>query len=55
MDRPQRVVDQVRPGLSPYKVSKMVGHATLAMIEQRYGHLIHDELQDEMDRLEAVE
>jgi integrase len=42
-------------GLSPYKVSKMVGHTTLAMIEQRYGHLIHDELQDEMDRLEAVE
>ena len=38
-------------GLSPFEVSKMVGHMTVAMIEQRYGHLYEGELQKKIDRL----
>jgi integrase len=38
-------------GLSPFEVSKMVGHTTVGMIEQRYGHLYEGELQKKIDRL----
>jgi len=31
-------------GLSPIEVSKMLGHTTVGMIEQRYGHLYEGEL-----------
>ncbi|MGH2650152.1 MAG: tyrosine-type recombinase/integrase [Actinomycetota bacterium] len=38
-------------GLSPWEVSRMVGHTTVAMIEQRYGHLYEHALQEKIDRL----
>jgi integrase len=38
-------------GLSPWEVAKTVGHTDLKMIEQRYGHLYLDPLQEKMDRL----
>jgi integrase len=38
-------------GLTPWEVSKMVGHTTVGMIEQRYGHLYEGELQKKIDRL----
>jgi integrase len=41
-------------GLSPWEVSRMVGHATVAMIEQRYGHLYEHALQEKIDRLTGV-
>jgi integrase len=40
-------------GLTPFEVSKMVGHTDLKMIEQRYGHLYESELQKKIDRLGA--
>jgi integrase len=40
-------------GLTPWEVSKMVGHTTVGMIEQRYGHLYEGELQKKIDRLGA--
>jgi integrase len=40
-------------GLTPWEVSKMVGHSSVAMIEQRYGHLYEGELQKKIDRLGA--
>jgi hypothetical protein len=33
----------------------MVGHTTLGMIEQRYGHLYESELQKKIDHLETRE
>jgi integrase len=42
-------------GLTPWEVSKMVGHSTVAMIEQRYGHLYEHALQEKIDRLGAFE
>lgn len=42
-------------GLTPFEVSKMVGHTDLKMIEKRYGHLYESELQKKIDRLEARE
>ena len=41
-------------GLTPFEVSKMVGHATVGMIEQRYGHLYQDALQEKIDRLATL-
>ena len=41
-------------GLSPFEVSKMVGHTTVGMIEQRYVHLYEGELQKKIDRLGAA-
>ncbi len=41
-------------GLSPWEVSRMVGHTTVGMIEQRYGHLYEHALQEKIDRLTAV-
>jgi integrase len=38
---------------SPFEVSKMVGHTTVGMIEQRYGHLYEGELHKKIDRLGA--
>jgi integrase len=38
-------------GLTPFEVSKMVGHADLKMIERRYGHLYVSALQEKIDRL----
>jgi hypothetical protein len=38
-------------GLSPWSVAKMVGHTTLKMIEDRYGHLYANAVQEEIDRL----
>ena len=38
-------------GLSPWEVSRMVGHTTVAMIEQRYGHLYEHALQEKIDSL----
>ena len=38
-------------GLTPWEVSKMVGHTTVKMIEDRYGHLYKSELQKRVDRL----
>jgi integrase len=38
-------------GLTPWEVSKMVGHTTVGMIEQRYGHLYEGELQRRIDGL----
>jgi integrase len=38
-------------GLTPWEVSKMVGHTTVGMIEQRYGHLYEGELQRKIDGL----
>jgi integrase len=38
-------------GLTPFEVSKMVGHSDLKMIEKRYGHLYESELQKKIDRL----
>jgi len=32
-------------------VAKIVGHTNLKMIEQRYGHLYVDALQEKIDRL----
>jgi integrase len=43
----------LKRGLTPFEVSKMVGHADLKMIEQRYGHLYTDALQEKIDRLSA--
>jgi integrase len=40
-------------GLSPWEVARMVGHATVAMIEQRYGHLYQHARQEKIDRLSA--
>ena len=40
-------------GPSPFDVSKMVGHTTVGMIEQRYGHLYEGELHKKIDRLGA--
>jgi integrase len=40
-------------GLTPWEVSKMVGHTTVGMIEQRYGHLYEGELQKKIGRLTA--
>ena len=33
-------------GLSPFEVSKMVGHTDLKTIERRYGHLYASALQE---------
>lgn len=41
-------------GLSPWTVAKMVGHTTLTMIEERYGHLIVSAAQKEIDRIAEV-
>lgn len=41
-------------GLSPWEVSRMVGHSTTAMIEQRYGHLYEHELQAKIDGLPSL-
>lgn len=38
-------------GLTPWEVARMVGHTTVAMIEQRYGHLYEHALQAKIDRL----
>ncbi len=38
-------------GLTPWEVSKMVGHADLDMIQRRYGHLYVDALQQKIDAL----
>jgi integrase len=38
-------------GLTPFEVSKMVGHTDLKMIEKRYGHLYMETLQKKMDAL----
>jgi integrase len=40
-------------GLTPFEVSKMVGHTDLKMIERRYGHLYADALQEKIDRIGA--
>jgi integrase len=40
-------------GLTPFEVSKMVGHTDLKMIERRYGHLYESELQKKIDRIGA--
>jgi integrase len=40
-------------GLTPFEVSKMVGHTDLKMIEKRYGHIYEEELQKKVDRLSA--
>jgi integrase len=40
-------------GLTPFEVSKMVGHTDLKMIEKRYGHLYESELQKKIDRISA--
>ena len=40
-------------GLTPFEVSKMVGHTDLKMIEKRYGHLYESELQKKIDRIGA--
>jgi integrase len=40
-------------GLTPFEVSKMVGHTDLKMIERRYGHLYEHALQEKIDRLSS--
>jgi integrase len=38
-------------GLTPWEVAKMLGHRDTKMIEQRYGHLYVDALQQKIDAL----
>jgi integrase len=37
-------------GMSPYEVARLLGHASVKMVEERYGHLYKHELQDRVDR-----
>ena len=40
--------------MNPWTESKMVGHADMKMIEQRYGHLYESAAQKEIDRVDEA-
>lgn len=43
----------LRHGMTPYEVAKILGHSSVKMIEERYGHLYEHELQRKVEDLGA--
>jgi integrase len=43
----------LRHGMTPYEVAKILGHSSVKMVEERYGHLYQHELQRKIDDLGA--
>jgi integrase len=43
----------LRHGMTPYEVAKLLGHSSVKMVEERYGHLYEHELQRKVEDLGA--
>jgi integrase len=43
----------LRHGMTPYEVAKILGHSSVKMVEERYGHLYEHELQRKIEDLGA--
>lgn len=41
----------LRHGMTPYEVAKILGHSSVKMVEERYGHLYEHELQEKIEGL----
>jgi integrase len=41
----------LRHGMTPYEVAKILGHSSVRMVEERYGHLYEHELQSKIENL----